>query len=121
RQASRTATLSAGTTGAATVIAGGARSMGGGAAGAGGIGGGTAYGQPLSGLAAAAPPMVQRQAQGAPESAGGSAGPVDAAPELPTVSAQAEAPQGPDVGAIANQVYELLVRRLVSERRQRGW
>jgi hypothetical protein len=39
---------------------------------------------------------------------------------LPTRTAQAEIAPGPDPARIADQVYEMLVRRLADERRQRG-
>jgi hypothetical protein len=43
--------------------------------------------------------------------------------ELPTMTARGSEPAegGAQVGRLADQVYEILVRRLNSERRQRGW
>jgi hypothetical protein len=75
----------------------------------------------VSTLAAAAPAMVQREPL-PPESVDAGSGFADAspAPEVAPV-ALPPAPEPADVAAIARQVYEILVRRLVSERRQRGW
>jgi hypothetical protein len=87
--------------------------------------GGVAFGQMPSPLAAGAPAMIQRQTPSAgaeTETPGAQTSPPPGGPpaELPTVSAQSEKSQV-DVGDLANRVYELLVRRLLSERRQQGW
>ena len=41
--------------------------------------------------------------------------------ELPTVTASDARPTGADTARLAEQVYEILVRRLEGERKQRGW
>jgi hypothetical protein len=71
---------------------------------------------PLVPRAAEPVARVQRAGENAP------AAPVAAPPsaELPAATAEEAAPPT-DVARVADQVYEILVSRLASERRQRGW
>ena len=78
-------------------------------------------------LSSPSPPLVlaapvQRAADSVAGAEAGTSPPAPAAPpvaELPT--AAAESPPEVDVMRLADQVYELLVRRLAGERERRGW
>jgi hypothetical protein len=85
---------------------------------------GAAFSGAASALAASAPAMIQRCGPVAEAGGGSGSGvsiPAGPAPEVPAVPLPEPREDGVDVSLIARQVYEILVRRLVSERRQRGW
>jgi hypothetical protein len=65
---------------------------------------------------------VQRSPSGVGSGSAGTTPGLSGPPELPTLSAFANtAPKGPELNQLANRVYELLVKRLASERQRRGF
>jgi hypothetical protein len=69
---------------------------------------------PAPARAAGAEPVQRRPATSTP--------PAGAPPaELPTATAEDARPGGGDTTRLAEQVYEILVRRVENERKQRGW